>query len=242
VEHSTTMTSPSPAAVVPTAGAPSHRRARRFKDAPLELVRHVLREPGRSATFAIALAKGHLYKAWCRVRGARFSAGRGLAIYGRLSVRGPGAVALGHDVAIYGRVNAWTYGREARITIGDNVMMSSAKIGCAQSVHIGSDCIVAESSIRDTDFHSVRVDRRRPEAPIRVAPVRVEDNVWIASQAILLPGTTIGRNCVVGAAAVCMRAFPPDKVILGNPAKVAMPVPTPRDDALATELAADADG
>jgi acetyltransferase-like isoleucine patch superfamily enzyme len=135
-------------------------------------------------------------------------------------------VALGEDVAIYGRVNAWTYTREARITIGDNVMMSGARLGCAQDISIGRDCIVAESSIRDTDFHSVRVDRRSPRAPIRVAPVRVEDNVWIASQAILLPGIVIGRNCVVGAAAVCMRSFPADKVILGNPAKVAMPVPS----------------
>ena len=234
---------PSPASAIPgAASAPSHRRVRRFKDAPLELVRHIMREPGRSATFAIALAKGHLYKAWYRARGLRLTAGRGLAIYGRLSVRGPGTVTLGHDVAIYGRVNAWTYGRDARITIGDNVMMSGAKIGCAQEVHIGRDCIVAESSIRDTDFHSVRVDRRRPEAPIRVAPVRVEDNVWIASQAILLPGTTIGRNCVVGAAAVCMRAFPADKVILGNPAKVAMPVPTAGGDAPSTELATDVEG
>jgi serine acetyltransferase len=31
---------------------------------------------------------------------------------------------------------------------------------------------------------------------------------------------------VIGAAAVCMRSFPANKVILGNPAKVAMPIPS----------------
>lgn len=209
-----------------TSPALTYRRARRLKDAPLDLARHVLREPGRSFGFAVALLKGRLYRLYCALRGRRFEAGHGLALYGRLSVRGPGSVALGNDVAIYGRVNLWTYAPDARITIGDNVMMSGAKLGCQQDIRIGRDSVIAESSIRDTDFHSVRADRRLPGAPIRVAPVVLEENVWVGSSAIILPGTSVGRNSVVGAGAVCMRAFPADKVILGNPAKVAMPIPS----------------
>jgi acetyltransferase-like isoleucine patch superfamily enzyme len=60
---------------------------------------------------------------------------------------------------------------------------------------------------------------------VRVAPVFIGENVWVAAGAVLLPGTSIGENSVVSAAAVCMRSFPANKVILGNPAKVAMPIP-----------------
>ena len=204
----------------------SYRSAEQLRKSPLRLAGAALREPGRAITYGTAILKGHLYKAWCRLRGRRFTAGPGLAIYGRLSVRGPGVVELGRNAAIYSRVNVWTYDAAARIRIGDNVIMGGTRISSVQEITVGRDCILADSAIRDTDFHSVRADRRRPGAPVRVAPVTIADNVWVAASAILLPGTAIGENSVVGAGAVCMRGFPADKVILGNPAKVAMPLPS----------------
>ena len=72
----------------------------------------------------------------------------------------------------------------------------------------------------DTDFHSVRADRHSAAAPIRVAPVILEDNVWVAAQVGILPGTRIGQNSVVGFGAVCAGVFPDNVVIAGNPAKI----------------------
>jgi acetyltransferase-like isoleucine patch superfamily enzyme len=76
----------------------------------------------------------------------------------------------------------------------------------------------------DTDFHSTRADRHNPTASVRVAPVHVGDNVWIAHSAGLLPGTRIGNNSVVSFGSVCMREYPENVVIMGNPARVAAPV------------------
>jgi acetyltransferase-like isoleucine patch superfamily enzyme len=78
----------------------------------------------------------------------------------------------------------------------------------------------------DTDFHSIRADRRSREAPVRVAPVRIEENVWVGAAAAILPDTTIGTNSVVGFGAVCMGRYPADKVIIGNPARAVLPLPT----------------
>jgi acetyltransferase-like isoleucine patch superfamily enzyme len=72
----------------------------------------------------------------------------------------------------------------------------------------------------DTDFHSVRIDRHDPTAPVRVAAIVLEDNVWVGAQAGILPGTRIGANSVVGFGAVCAGVFPENVVIAGNPAKV----------------------
>ena len=190
------------------------------------LVSRGLRDPGQGISYGLALAKGYWYRATLRLRGRRFRAGSRFRVFGRLSVRGAGEVVFGDNVATWGRVNAWTYSADARIIAGDNVMMSGTRFACARAIRVGRDSILADASIYDTDFHSTRADRRSPDAPIRIAEVEIGENVWVAAGAILLPGTTIGDNSVVGAAAVCMRSFPANKVILGNPAKVAMPIPS----------------
>ena len=202
------------------------------------LIARGLRDPAQGLSYAVAMIKGYWYRTTLRLLGRRFRAGSRFRVFGRLSVRGPGEVVFGDNVATWGRVNAWTYAADARLVAGDNVMMSGTRFACARDIRIGRDSILADASIYDTDFHSTRADRRSPDSPIRIAPVEIGENVWVAAGAILLPGTTIGANSVVGAAAVCMRSFPANKVILGNPAKVAMPIPTaggpaPADDGIA---------
>jgi serine acetyltransferase len=39
-----------------------------------------------------------------------------------------------------------------------------------------------------------------------------------------LPGTTVGDNCIIGAGSVVRGNFPENSVIVGNPAKVVMPI------------------
>lgn len=202
-------------------------------------VARALRNPGAALSFGVAVLKGYWYRAIFRLLGRRFRAGARFRVFGRLSVRGPGQVVFGDNVAIWGRVNAWTYAPEARIVVEDDVMMSGTRFGCARLIRVGRECIVADAAIRDTDFHSTRADRRSPDAPIRVAPVELARNVWVGAGAVLLPGTSIGENSVVGASAVCMRSFPADKVILGNPAKVAMPIPSRDADPAAIAQAAE---
>lgn|SRR5574344_1086481 len=50
--------------------------------------------------------------------------------------------------------------------------------------------------------------------------VIIEDEVWIGTKAIILPGVTIGHNSVVGAGAVVTKSFPPYSLIGGVPAKL----------------------
>lgn len=189
------------------------------------VLRRASREPTRAGKAAIALLKGFLYKAYFRARGRRFRAGTNLRVFGSLSVRGPGEGIFGNNVTVYGHAEPWTYAPEARIVLGDNVILGRTQFGCAQEITVGSRCILGHCSIMDTDFHSTRADRWSYDAPVRVAPVRIGTNVWIGQNAGLLPGTQIGDNSVVSYGAVCMRSFPANVVIVGNPAKVAAPIP-----------------
>jgi acetyltransferase-like isoleucine patch superfamily enzyme len=189
------------------------------------LARRVRADPLKAVGALRALALGYLCRALYRLLGRRFRAGRNFRLFGWLSVRGPGEVILGDDVVIRGRPRLWTYSRDARIIIGDRVTMGAAAFGCVKEIRVGRMSILSRVQIRDTDFHSLTADRHSDQAPVRVASVHIGDNVWIGDRVGILPGTRIGDNSVVSFGAVCGREYPPNVIIMGNPAKVAAPIP-----------------
>ena len=157
----------------------------------MALLRRAAAEPGVALSTALALLRGRWYLLWYRLRGRRVRAGRQFKVFGSLKVRGPGEVIFGDRVTILGDATPFTYKREARIIIGNDVMMGSARFGCASEISIGDQCILADCSISDTDHHSAQANRRSPDAPVRVLPVKIERNVWVARQAAVLPGCTV---------------------------------------------------
>lgn len=158
--------------------------------------------------------------------GGKVLLGDRVGIHDGLRIRGPGEVRVGDDVVVWEESTLRTHTPEARISVGARTGMLRAYITCVREIVIGRDCLIAPSKILDSDFHSTSADRRSPYSLVRVAPIHLEDNVWIGEQAALLAGTRIGRNSVVGFGAVCMRTFPEDVVIIGNPARVSSPIPT----------------
>ncbi len=184
-----------------------------------------LRHPGAAFAAVLALAKGHWYKRWYPLRGIRFTAGRRFRVTGRLVVRGPGTVRFGDDVHVGMTVTPYTYEPDAVIEVGSQVFLNGTRFGCVRSISIGSRSIMAECRIMDTNFHSLHANRHDPSAPVKVAPVVVGENVWVAVDAALLPGTEIGADSVVGIASVCRGVYPAGSIIAGNPAQVVGLVP-----------------
>ncbi len=52
------------------------------------------------------------------------------------------------------------------------------------------------------------------------APVVIEDDVWLGSNAVVLPGCRVGRGAVVAAGAVVTRDVGPYEIVAGVPARV----------------------
>jgi len=107
---------------------------------------------------------------------------------------------------------------EGKIEFGDYVALSrGVRLKSACSIASGDGALIAERVfITDCDWHDF-YDRIFPPGP--TAPVRLEENVWIADGATICKGVTIGRNSVVGAGSIVTSDVPPNTVVAGNPAR-----------------------
>ena len=54
-------------------------------------------------------------------------------------------------------------------------------------------------------------------------PVVIEDDVWIGTHAVILPGVTIGHGAVVGAGSVVTRDVAANAIVAGVPARIIQP-------------------
>jgi acetyltransferase-like isoleucine patch superfamily enzyme len=109
-------------------------------------------------------------------------------------------------------------GPRAELTIGNNTFVNTGTILSASNrIVIGHNVQIANQVIlMDGDFHGVE-DRDLMKAPSEII---IEDNVWIATRAMILKGVTIGKGSTVAAGAVVTKSVPPYTLVGGVPAKI----------------------
>jgi acetyltransferase-like isoleucine patch superfamily enzyme len=125
---------------------------------------------------------------------------------------------------IIGRQQKCIFVVKGNLFIRNNVGISSSAIVCHNFIEIGSNVTIGgNTAIYDTDFHSLKAEERTamPEIleHVKTKPVIIEDNVFIGAHSLILKGTTIGRNSIVGAGSVVSKSIPPFEIWAGNPAK-----------------------
>jgi acetyltransferase-like isoleucine patch superfamily enzyme len=146
----------------------------------------------------------------------------------RNEISGAGRIVVGDRVRLSG-ISTIAFGRgggtEPEFRIGDDTFIGHAcAFSISSSIRIGRHCLLAGGVlIFDMDGHPLDAESRRagdPTPPEGMAPVIVEDDVWIGAQAMVLKGVTIGARSIVAAGAVVTKNVPPDAVVAGNPARV----------------------
>lgn len=50
--------------------------------------------------------------------------------------------------------------------------------------------------------------------------IKIGNNCFIGARVIILPGTTIGDNVIIGSGAVVKGVIPPNSIVVGNPSRV----------------------
>ena len=142
--------------------------------------------------------------------------------------RSPHRIFLGKHVFIghTARIEAWTqHGGEVyspTITIGDGTTIEPySHIGAAAEITIGCNVLMASRIyITDHDHTYEDFDSHIGSQPLRVAPVRVGDFVWLGENVMVLKGSTIGHHAIIGANSVVTHDIPPYAIAVGSPARV----------------------
>ena len=103
--------------------------------------------------------------------------------------------------------------------IGD---CSGVGVNCliTNNVTIGKNVRMAPECLIFTRNHKFNKDKLEYDGYTETRPVIIEDDVWLGTRCIILPGVTIGRGSTVGAGAVVTKSVPPYSVAVGNPARV----------------------
>ncbi|WP_408695765.1 sugar O-acetyltransferase [Vibrio vulnificus] len=90
-------------------------------------------------------------------------------------------------------------------------------------IYIGNSVMIAPNVTIATAGHPIDPELRRKVAQFNI-PVHIKDNVWIGANSVVLPGVTIGENCVIGAGSVVTKDIPANVVAVGNPCRVLRPI------------------
>ena len=127
--------------------------------------------------------------------------GRGTSISPDARFRGNWSrISLGSGCAVGDFVQVWGSGG---VTVGNDVLIAAGCVITSQGHSV--DATVTGALYRETSTY---------------APVRIGNNVWIASSAVIGPGVSIGDNSIVAAGAVVLTDVPERTIVGGVPARV----------------------
>jgi maltose O-acetyltransferase len=111
------------------------------------------------------------------------------------------------------------------LEIGDHTFITGPlRIDLAAPVRIGSRVNLGHSVTLLTMDHEIGPSEKRCGYR-KTGPIVIEDAVWIATNATILPGVTVGEASVVAAGAVVTRDVAPNTLVAGVPARVVRELP-----------------
>lgn len=147
---------------------------------------------------AVSIRARASFAVWSRLLG---DLGAGTRISPTVRIYRPRRVFVGRTTSINDFVHIWGGG----------------------GVRIGSDCLIAAHTVITSQSHDSNALSKgvlyRQTSVAR--PVAIGDNVWIGSNAVILPGVAIGDGAIIGAGAVVTKDVPSRALVIGVPARVA---------------------
>lgn len=152
--------------------------------------------------------------------------GQSSAVAQALFVNGTDRMFIGDNVSIgYGArlecIKEYSgVKHEPTLSIGDGTTAEFfLHIGCAESVTIGRDCLIAgHCSITDHD-HGFNANKLLHGQPLTVKPVSIGNSVFLGEYSFIGKGVTIGDHAVIGAHSVVVKDVRPYGVVGGVPAQ-----------------------
>jgi len=89
----------------------------------------------------------------------------------------------------------------------------------SENIEIGSDCLIAPFVYIVDSNHGIKKEAKINKQPNETAPIKIGDDVWIASNVTILKGVNIGDGAIIAANSVVNTDVPPYEIYGGSPAK-----------------------
>lgn len=137
-----------------------------------------------------------------------------------MEIRNGGKISIGSYCQNRGKV--WLICDGGKLTIGDHCFFNiNSSITCVENITIGDNCKFGNNLvIVDHDHNYKRKDESEPE--FVGSPITIGDNTWIGADVVILRGTKIGKNCVIGAGSVVKGEISNDSVVIQKNRKMYM--------------------
>lgn len=111
----------------------------------------------------------------------------------------------------------------AIIRIGNNTRFHGSCIHAYEYVEIGKNCLIAANcQIMDGSGHHASFENvdNRINTTGEIKQVIIEDNVWLGTGVVVLPGVRIGNGSIISANSVVHKDVPPMVIAGGNPLRI----------------------
>lgn len=158
--------------------------------------------------------------------------GNGFSTNGLLFIRNYGTLVIGDNVKINSGFRYNPIGgadrtsivvkKGATLTIGDDCQISNTAFFCAENISIGNKVFIGgDTRFYDTNFHAITLkDRLILGGNINSRPIRIKDGAFIGASVIVLKGSTIGIQSIIGAGSVVAgKEVGDNQIWAGNPAR-----------------------
>ncbi|MGG3445508.1 acyltransferase [Bacillus nitratireducens] len=125
--------------------------------------------------------------------------------------------SIGENVNVRNNIG---FANGKNITIGNNSGIGErAFLQDVDEIIIGNDVLMAPEVLIYTANHQHKRDELIRKQGMYTKKVIIEDDVWIGTRVIILPGVKIGRGAVIAAGAVVNKDVEPYSIVGGIPAK-----------------------
>ncbi len=121
-----------------------------------------------------------------------------------------GSIQLGKKIVALEGLSLSSTGK---LIIGDKCFFNkNCSIAAKERIEIGKECSIANNVVIVDHDHDYRHDKNE----FVMAPVKIEDRVWIGANCVILKGVTIGHDSVIAAGSVVRKTVLPKTLYYEN--------------------------
>lgn len=104
------------------------------------------------------------------------------------------------------------------ITVGKNVFINACcKFQDQGGIEIGNNVLIGHNVVIATINHDFEIKNR---LSMYAKKVKIGNDVWIGSNATILPGVEIQDGAIIAAGSIVTKDVPKNAVVAGNPARI----------------------